>query len=342
MKLHVITNGNSTIGLGHLYRCRSIVDCFSDKNIDYQFILPVNSNHEVISQYHKIFLDLCVWDNPGLSSDYFSAIFKKNDIVLLDLIEEEFIKFRFLEEFGVFIYSLTLFKFRDENYFGNIAFYTSVNELCQKINNTLVLSGEKYLIIRKHILETSPLKGIRNQIPKILLSMGGADPMGLNSIIIDALDLIDQFSFECIIITGEANNSKHIIKKRVSHKDNYKYYDKVENIETIYKTIDFAIINGGNTRYELIYLNIPYICISMHDFQNKINQELVDKYGGINLGVYNKVSITTISLEIRRFIEEPGLRLDISRLMGKNNLGNGAQNIYNKIMNNYKYEKANS
>ena len=80
----------------------------------------------------------------------------------------------------------------------------------------------------------------------------------------------------------------------------------------------------------------------MHDFQNKINQELVDKYGGINLGVYNKVSITTISLEIRRFIEEPGLRLDISRLMGKNNLGNGAQNIYNKIMNNYKYEKANS
>ena len=73
------------------------------------------------------------------------------------------------------------------------------------------------------------------------------------------------------------------------------FYDNVNNIAKLYLESDLAIINGGNTRFELASLGIPFISISFNEKQNRIANSLQSNGVGENLGVYNNLNKSFLS-----------------------------------------------
>lgn len=334
MRLNIFVDGNSIIGLGHIYRCIGIADYFISRNVDCRFFVPHDCSAEILLGKDIITIPNKIWKEPYAFIEYFGNYLKKDDLILLDLLEKQFIKFKFLQELKLFIASITLFRFKDKSYFGNISFFPSMDSNNSLVNNVSLFSGTDYFILQKSIVSKKGIHTQKNEIPTILVTMGGADPYNLSEIILDALDLIKE-NFKAIILLGRANQYKNKLIKRLKGKNNYEYYEQVSNIEDFYLRSDFAIINGGNTRYELSFLQVPYFCISIHKTQYEISQKAIDRYGGINLGVYTEISIDYIANKIQNYIKNPSIGIKIKAKMKSCNLNKGAQNIFKLIMKYY-------
>ena len=334
MKIGIIVEGNEKIGLGHIIRCKAIVEYLRNNMTEVFFIIPETVDRSLIKDFETISVPLEKWDNINKNQEFFEAILQSFNGVLLDLVEVKFIEFSFLSKLQLFIASLTLFQFRDESYFGNISFFPTVDTFSLKLKTTEMKAGPEYFIIHDKIRKVTR-KPLSNKKAKILISMGGADPCNITEKTIRAVQML-KLDFQAIIIAGKANKNKEKIRSLVEGKENFIYYDFVKDIEDIYSEIDFAIINGGNTRYELTLLQIPYACISIHEVQFNINKKVTDLYGGVNIGIYSKISEKFICDEIEKTLNSPENLIQIKESMKKFKGGKGHEVIGNNIIENIK------
>lgn len=333
--VNIIVEGNSEIGLGHLYRCLGVADAFTELSIPINFIVPENSSLSVIDKYKTTILNIEIWNNISKNIEYFKSLIQQKDIVLLDLLEYKYVEFNVLCGFDIFVASLTLFHFKPNNYYGNLSIFPNISQSNNTFNNTPVLAGPNFFIIRENIYKSKKREKENNSIPKMLITMGGADTYNILNLVLDSLEKLN-LEIDYILIAGKSNRKKNNLKKRVKNKDNFAFYESVKNIEEIYSQIDFAIINGGNTRYELTYLNIPYFCISIHKKQFNISQEVINIFGGVNLGVYNEITDTYIAKELFNTLTNKEKLMEIKNKMSVFSYVNGAKNICNTILNHYK------
>lgn len=331
MKIGIIVEGNEVIGLGHVIRCKNIAKYLKSRLVEVTFILPYSFDQSLIEDFNSILIPTDKWLNIKTNHEYFKKILKNFDSILIDLVEHKYCEFSFLERLQVFIASLTLFEFKKENYFGNVSFFPSITKFHYKKDKTEIFSGPQYFIIDDKIKKLKRDSRNKKPVPMILISMGGSDPVNITTKVIESTDNFT-FKFNAIVIAGKANRNKEHIRLLTANRSNLKYYEFVNDIENIYSQIDFAIINGGNTRYELTFLQIPYACISIHEIQNNINKNVTNLYGGLNLGIYNKSSVEYIAKEIQRTISTPQKLNAIKQKMEKFNGGNGQYIIGNTLI----------
>lgn len=344
MKLNIIVNGSNEIGLGHIYRCIAIADFFKTKQISTNFYLPKSSFSHLIENYLIILIDNLIWEKPSDNKEFWLDQFDKNDIVLFDLIESEFLKFKFLDRFNLYIYSISLFIYKAKNYFGRISILPGCEKLQLNYSKTKVMSGKSFIILRENIINCKRENFIKiEDSVKCLITMGGSDPKDLSLLAIKILKKI-KLNLKVYIILGPAFEKKYENKiiNSISLLPNFKYFKNVKDMSKFYSKIDFALINGGNTRYELSYLQIPYFCISIHNIQNKISNDVIEEFGGVCLGIYNKLSIGKSVDTINFHLSKNKKMKEIMEKMGNANyLAFGTKNIYSIIMKDYLFEKNN-
>jgi UDP-2,4-diacetamido-2,4,6-trideoxy-beta-L-altropyranose hydrolase len=332
MKIGIIVEGNEVIGLGHIIRCKNIAKYLNSRLTDVTLILPESFDKTLIEDFDNILVPNDKWFNIKNNHEYYKNLLKDFDSVLLDLIEQKYSEFSFLEELPLFITSLTLFEFKYENYFGNVALFPTISKSIRSNGNTVINSGPQFFIIDDKIKNAKRILSTNNSIPTILISMGGADPANITEKVIKSTDYLN-FDYKAIVIAGMVNKNKGHIKSLVARRSNFKFYEFVNNIENVYAQIDFAIINGGNTRYELTYLQIPYACISIHKTQNNINKNVTNLFGGLNLGIYNEITENYIAIKIQKAISSPETLNNIKQKMKNFKGGNGQIIIGDTLIN---------
>lgn len=321
MKIGIIVDGDEEIGLGHIIRCKIIAKYLRLKCVDVSFITPDTLDTSLLENFDWIPVASDQWRNIISNREFFFNILESFEGVLLDLVEEKYSEFNFLKELPLFIISLTLFDFKKNN-FGNVSFFPSIVKSRYKNDNTEIFSGPQFFIIDDKIKALKKNFLGNGTIPTLLISMGGADPFNITEKVIRSADFFD-FKYKAIVIAGKVNKNKDRIKSLVEKRENFQYFDFVESIEAVYSNIDFAIINGGNTRYELTYLQIPYACISVHKIQNEINKSVTSLYGGLNLGIYNNLSEVFIANKINKIFRYSAQKNIIKHKMKSFNGGNG-------------------
>lgn len=340
MNVSIFVDGNQEIGLGHLYRCLAIALYIEKQGCQIRFIVSELTTYTPLKHFKLSLIPSTIWNNPANNVEYFKKLTKNDNIVLFDLIEAKFIQFSFFSNFPLFIVSITLFRFKNDSYFGNLSFFPNIEKYKQTIGKTKIFSGSDYFLIRKEIRK---IKRFRNfgDTPKCLLTMGGADPHNILSIAISALKKV-RGDFFCYVITGEANKNSDSIISSLATDNRFICFKKLDNIANLYSKINCAIINGGNTRYELTFLGIPYTCISIHETQFNISNEVINLFGGINLGVYNKIDEKQIIKGITKLFFDKSYYVEVQNKMMKFNGGFGDRIIYKTILEhyqNYNYEK---
>lgn len=330
MNISIFVEGNSHIGLGHLYRCAAIADCFELNGHNTRIIIPEDTPDFSLNTHKTIKLKNSIWQNPIDNITLYTELTKNDDIILFDVVEEQFKKFSFYAKTDKYIASVTLFRFNDKSYFGNISFFPNTTSRINIVKTTRIITGPELFIVRDSIRKVKGLKRKTLQTPICLVSMGGADPYQITKVVISALESI-RLDYTCYVITGEANKHGNEIIHYLSNKKQFICIEKVSKLEQIYSKIDCAIINGGNTRYELTYLQIPYCCISIHQQQFSISADVVTRYGGKNLGVYNKIEKEFLVEQFKTLLFDKEFRATTIKMMNNFEGGKGDKLIYKHI-----------
>lgn len=202
---------------------------------------------------------------------------------------------------------------------------------------TNLLLGTAYTLLRKEFRQWRKWhKKINSCASKILVTFGGSDPDNVTVKVIQSLLFVSN-NLEVIVVVGGSN--PHYKKLESFIESNTQSYlaislqQNVNNMPELMAWADIAIAAGGSTNWELAFMGLPSIVITIADNQKAIAAEL-DRQGVIiNLGWHQDVTIEQIVLVLRELIGDRHKREDMSQKGRKLVDGNGASRVASQMLN---------
>ncbi|MBV5278282.1 MAG: hypothetical protein J0647_04490, partial [Campylobacteraceae bacterium] len=142
----------------------------------------------------------------------------------------------------------------------DLCFYPPHAEIDTLAYQGKVYQGFEYVILREEFYK--PFIKIKNEIPNVLVMMGGTDAYNLSYKIVEKLYNFGK-NIKLLVIL-EKNHSDY--QKIENLGKNIKIYSDIKNMGKFLSRIDFAVINFGVSAYEMLAMNIP--AIHIHHNQN--------------------------------------------------------------------------
>jgi spore coat polysaccharide biosynthesis predicted glycosyltransferase SpsG len=248
MKVAFFTEAGLKRGMGHLIRCYTIAQKFKDNFCEVDLFL----DSDIDFSYKFNDLKSFTWDNFQLQKKY-DVIFIDSYEATLDIYQEASNNSKvavFLDDKNRLNYPTgVIINFAPD---ANEEFFQSKQK-----ENTYLL-GLDYIPIRKEFIVSS-----KEKKENIFIILGGTDTEGLSC---EIIELIQDINISKTLVTNSAKTKEELekfenLKVLYQPKDN----ELVENMVTS----SIAISTASMTLYELAYLQIPTITISVN--QNQAN-----------------------------------------------------------------------
>ena len=191
-----------------------------------------------------------------------------------------------------------------------------------------MLLGPEYAPLRAEF-RSLPKKEIKEKCTDILISTGGADPIGL------ALRMADQISAKCSgstlkyhLLIGAMNRDKPEIEKMTAANKNIELHFNVKDMRSLICSCDIAVSAAGSTLYEICACGVPLITYTLADNQIQ-GAEGFAKHGlALTLGdLRGSTELSSCFELIEKLDRDHGMRAEISRKMQSLVDGLGADRI---------------
>ncbi len=284
------------IGTGHLARCLTLADCLKDKKHGVSFIVNKKSK-ECIKKLGKLNHKFLYHNyNIGSNSDanLTIKIAKKYSIkwVVLDGYNFSTTYQENLKGGGLKILILDDYAHLKKYYCDALLNQNiSAKKELYKGTSAKFLLGSDYFILRDEFFKSGKKKRkISNTPNKILITMGGSDLNNVSSKILTFLNAYKEKKLEIIIIAGSINphiNKLNKLAKRSFH--DVKVIENCKNMPSLISWADIGITSGGTTSYEIAYMGLPSLMVSLAKNQILNVEELSRKQSTINLGFYTSL-----------------------------------------------------
>ena len=333
-------DATKNIGLGHIMRCYALAEEFVKKKNKCYFLSNID-NEIIYEKINKLNIKIMnIYTSPKLKKDLKYLIdFSKNnnvDWVLTDHydIDSDYIKEIKNNGFKV----LSVDDTSQIYYPSDIVLNQNIGS--EKLNfntnkDTKLLLGPKYVMLRDELL-IRERKKFKNNVEKILVTLGGVGYSNLIDKIPKNLKEIIDKNIEIIVIFPSLNNinEKFHLKINKFNNSNFRIVFSPENMADLYLESDIAISAGGISCYELAYFGIPNLIISIAENQLNIAKELNEKNVSVYLGKEEEFDFNIIKENILKLINDNSLR----RKMSKNGIklvdGKGKKRII-EVMNKF-------
>ena len=200
---------------------------------------------------------------------------------------------------------------------------------------TKLLLGTEYALLRREFWKWRDWQRVVNPIAsKILITLGGSDPDNVTLKVIQALNLLNKDNLEVNVVIGGSNPHYECLQREAADASSaISLHRNVSNMPELMAWADMAIAAGGSTNWELAFMGLPSIVITIADNQKAIAAEL-DRQGAIiNLGWHQDVTIEQIGLVLRELIGDRHKREDMSQKGRKLVDGNGASRVASQMLN---------
>ncbi|HEY0196746.1 MAG TPA: glycosyltransferase [Methanobacterium sp.] len=272
LRISLIVNGNSEVGMGHIHRCLTIADGFIGHDIQFYTFdsdlealnLIRDSGYTVIEATKDSFPDLM-----------------DCDIVINDVLDTDFNYVNSLRDSGFFVVN-----FEDLDDGASVA-HLVFNALYEKTNpQSNHRFGYEYECLNELFFLYPQIEF--NDSPRVLfVTFGGVDQNNLTSRVLKvAPRLFKESTLEKIIVVlgGGYSHELNLDYIDPSLKSRVEVHRKVKNMPRLMSKADIAITSNGRTIYELASMAIPTISIAQNDRETL---HLFARYnGGINyLGI---------------------------------------------------------
>ena len=296
MRVLIFTEGGKQIGLGHISRCSSLYDEIESRFIEVKFI--INGNKDEIKNIGNRNVKFTNW----LSKKFLYQYIQNDDYCIVD---------SYLADKNLYEVISNKSKnciFIDDNarikYPKGIIVNPSLNpyklyDLDE--DNNYYLIGQNYIILRKSFV-SNKRKFINSEVKEVLITMGGSDIRELTSVILKQLcNIYNNIIFNVVV----GNSSMNLTDIEISDSKNINFYSSIdaEKMKDIMFRSDIAITAAGQTIYELLATQTPFIAIKViNNQENNVN-------GLMNM----KLISTVLDYEHSDFLDE--LEKEFKRLL---------------------------
>lgn len=265
-------NGNTSRGMGHIYRCLELADEFYvkpdiyyDKNQTDRSLfgntthnlIGVNGLNELLQKLENKKYDIFINDILNTTLDYMIALKNCNPA-------KKIINF---EDDGEGIYKADLV----------------INALYEDPLVPQMKSGKDYYICSKTFMFYNPIE-INDKVKNIFISFGGADPQNYTERLLDIIKKEKYYNYNFKVVVGRAKENLDNVLKYNEYKHIDVLYD-VRNMPEIMSGCDIGFTSRGRTGYELAILGIPTIAMAQNEREEKhgfVSHENGFEYIGLN------------------------------------------------------------
>lgn len=171
-------------------------------------------------------------------------------------------------------------------------------ELSYTINSdATILAGSNYVLLRREFLSDKCRDTGRPTVAShILVTQGGSDPENVTLKVIEALERVDLPQLKVKIIVGPANSNREMLKNLLS-KVSFpgEVFPAVGDMVPLMKWADMAITAGGSTCWELAYLGVPALILTVAENQFGVAEGMAAAGAGWNCGRSQTVQIDRLA-----------------------------------------------
>jgi UDP-2,4-diacetamido-2,4,6-trideoxy-beta-L-altropyranose hydrolase len=217
------------------------------------------------------------------------------------------------------------------------------NLYCNRKNQTLLLLGSDYTLLRKEFLEWQKWqKEIKPIATNILVTLGGGDPDNVTLKVLQALAILadsrrsplNQETLDIRIVVGSKNPHFQQLAAFCQDLDlSIKLLQNVTNMPELMAWADLAIAAGGSTNWELAFMGLPSVIIVIADNQQKIAEKLHEQEIIINLGWHQQIISEQIGLTVQALIGDRDKREMMSQKGQQLIDGKGAMRVVSEMVN---------
>jgi UDP-2,4-diacetamido-2,4,6-trideoxy-beta-L-altropyranose hydrolase len=151
--------------------------------------------------------------------------------------------------------------------------------------HTKSLLGTQYALLRREFLVWRAWKKeIASSANQLLVTMGGSDPDNLTAVVIQVLSGITIDGLHATVIAGGSNPHFESLRHAASNSSAVRLQASASNMPELMAHADLAIIAGGGTLWELLYMSCPVMSFSRNPVQSRILKDLHDRGAVHHLG----------------------------------------------------------
>lgn len=266
-------DGNSTTGLGHLYRLFSLVEIIKD-TLDFVFLTHETSTDSVIPKsYGKTIIPATIKidDEPQWLRNNFPP---EEYIIVADGYQ---FKAPYQKELKNKGYSLVYIDdLSKEHMFADLVINHSPylkEDHYKKEAYTKLALGTQYALLRPLFLNQAKQNRSIKTIDEVFVCFGGADPFNLSVKAVQALIQISSIK-KTHVVLGGAYKHQEIFTLKKTHSNKIKTYNNLseEQLLCVMRLCDFAIAPASTILFELCCVKMPILSGFYVD-----NQELIYK-----------------------------------------------------------------
>jgi len=147
---------------------------------------------------------------------------------------------------------------------------------------------------------------------RVLVTMGGSDPLGLTPRVIEALDLLGG-EFETVVALGPGFEHQAELEQALQRTHREFSVVRDGDLVALMRHSTLAIAAFGVTAYELAALGVPAIHLSLTEDHAESASALVNAGIAVSLGIGTAVSATEIAIATNALLVDDTVRNDMSR-----------------------------
>jgi UDP-2,4-diacetamido-2,4,6-trideoxy-beta-L-altropyranose hydrolase len=339
MQFIIRADASFSIGSGHVMRCLTLADSLIEKGHQVSFICNhspgdlINYLKENNYSCHPINIKKNTWQEDAKACGHIlSSNHKKIDWVIVDSydLDERWHKRIRAHASKILVIDDTVVNKFDADLILNqneLCDYKKYYSLCSKAK---LLLGNRYTLIKKHIINETKQYSVKDNITQIYLNFGGYDQKKVSILCLKALsNLKNASSLNIILHYAKDDALKKISASYEKAFNRITFLGFKNDITQELKCSDLAIGAGGSSLLERFCIGIPNIVISTANNQIEICQHLNKLKRIFYLGEADTLNPDLILTKIQPYLNNPNKRIELSKNAKESIDGRGCERIVN-------------
>jgi UDP-2,4-diacetamido-2,4,6-trideoxy-beta-L-altropyranose hydrolase len=158
--------------------------------------------------------------------------------------------------------------------------------------DTTKLLGPRYALLRREFPAWADWqRQTSDRVKHLLVMMGGGDPDNLTQRVMRALRRIEFSDLEVKVIVGSNNPHVEALETEAARLDapRVELLRNPADLPSLMAWADLAISAGGSTCWELCFMSVPSVLVTLADNQAGITAGLAEAGAAVHLGSFRKV-----------------------------------------------------
>ena len=276
-------------GMGHLFRAMNLIRTLEQNKKRYVLLVNEDSNAlRILKENNIVPIIVDLWDTE---SDWEGRLIKEKQITvwLNDRLDTGAETAKHVKAAGIPLFTVDDMGEGASYADGNFA--SLIFEHIENVPGKKVYAGSDYLILNPEIAD---YRLERNEIKKILVTLGGSDTYGVTLRVIEFLKKWQQEAdVRITILLGPGAAIRREVEEAICGTD-FELVSGVPSLIAYFSEFDFAITGGGVTALEAAASGLPCLIIANELHEIQIGRHMEQIGSAVFAGYYKEMNLEKI------------------------------------------------